>query len=74
MEFSEPILISVRNACMLLGIGRTKLFALLNEQALERKKIGRKTLITLQSVRTLADKGQNCLRIKIIVDRPTAKS
>lgn len=50
----EPILIGVREACGLLGIKKTKMFELLRDQRLERKKIGSKTLITLQSIRALA--------------------
>lgn len=50
----EPILVSVREACGLLSIKKTKLFELLKERALERKKIGGKTLVTLDSIRALA--------------------
>lgn len=49
-----PLLVTVRQACSLLGIGRTHLFQLLNTGVLERRKVGRSTRITLRSVRDLA--------------------
>lgn len=50
----QPLLVSTRMARSLLGIGNTKLYELINTGALEPRKIGRKTLITTESIRALA--------------------
>lgn len=50
----EPLLVGIRDACRLLGIGKTKIFQMLAEETLQRKKIGRKTLVTLESIRVIA--------------------
>ena len=50
----EPLLVGIRDACGLLSIGKTKIFQMLAEQTLQRKKIGRKTLVTLESIRAIA--------------------
>lgn len=58
MEPIQPILVDVPTACAKLSIGRTKLFELLRPGgALQRVKIGSKTLITIQSIRALAAQG-----------------
>ena len=54
----EPILVGVRAACELLGIRKTKLFGLLKDRRLERRKIGGRTLITVQSIRALSEGNQ----------------
>lgn len=41
----EPMADTVRDACMRLGIGRTRLYRELNEGRLIAQKVGRKTLI-----------------------------
>lgn len=55
MQHIEPILVDVSTACALLGVKRTTLFAKLRDQVLIRRKIGRKTLVTMQSIRALAE-------------------
>ena len=50
----ESILVGVPQACHALGLGRTKLNELMNEGVLEKRKIGRRTLITTESIRKLA--------------------
>ena len=49
-----PLLITVREAGKLLGIGKTATFALLSANVLERRRIGGATRVTLRSVRKLA--------------------
>jgi excisionase family DNA binding protein len=50
----EPIAISVNNAARTLGIGRTSIYALLKDGRLDAIKIGRRTLLTTDSIRRLA--------------------
>ncbi len=58
MEPIQPILADVPTACLLLSVKRTKLFALLNQDGgLRRIKIGRKTLVTMESIRALIEQG-----------------
>lgn len=55
MTYMEPYLVSTREACFLLGIKRSTLFKILraDDGLLERRKIGRKTLVTLSSIRRI---------------------
>jgi excisionase family DNA binding protein len=57
MEHLEPILVDTKTACSLLSCGRTTLFKLINQNAIQRKKLGSKTLITLASIKALAKVG-----------------
>ena len=50
----EPLLITVAHAQKLLGVGKTKLHAMLTSGALERRKVGRSTRVTMRSVRSIA--------------------
>lgn len=59
--YVEPLLVDVPTACAMLSIKRTKCFGLMNDEGpkgLSRIKIGKKTLVTLQSVRRLAGEQQ----------------
>ena len=49
-----PLLVTVQQACKLLACGKTKVFDLLNQGTLERRKIGKATRITLESIKKLA--------------------
>jgi len=53
----EPLLVDTRTACEMLGIRRTLLFACLRDGKLERRKIGRKTVIPMESIRNFASRG-----------------
>lgn len=53
----EPLAYSVADARRLIGIGKTKTFELLANGRLERTKVGRRTLVTAQSIRTLIAEG-----------------
>jgi len=60
MKFSDshlqPRLVSIPKAAELLGIGRTKLYAILDERLLETVTIGTRRLVTLRSIDRLIEK------------------
>jgi excisionase family DNA binding protein len=47
---NEPLLVSVREAARLLGIGRDACYALIHERRLPNVKIGRRILIPRQAL------------------------
>lgn len=49
-------LVSVQQACAILGIGRTKLYSLINDDALQTVRLGRRRLVIEESVVALIDK------------------
>lgn len=49
-----PLLVTVQDACKLLGCGKTKVFAMINEGLLERRKLGHATRVTFSSIRRVA--------------------
>jgi excisionase family DNA binding protein len=49
----EPLAYSVREACRVSSIGRTRLYQLIGEGQLEARKIGKRTLIPAASLRAL---------------------
>ena len=54
----EPLLVDTKTACALLSVKRTKLFSMLNQtDGLKRIKLGRKTLIAMDSIRAVAARG-----------------
>lgn len=57
MNNLEPLLVDTKTACYLLGIKRTSLFLALKNGLLVRKKAGRKSLVTMESIRAFADRG-----------------
>ena len=50
----EPILCGIVEASKALGIGRTKVYELIDDGKLEKIKIGRRSVITVKSIRLLA--------------------
>lgn len=51
----QPVLVDTETARHMLGnIGKTKLFELFNEGKLERRKLGKKTLIPVASIHAFA--------------------
>ena len=50
----KQLLVGVKEASHTLSVGRTKIFGLLTTGELQRVKIGRRTLITKESVERLA--------------------
>lgn len=53
----EPILLPIPETCHALGIGRSKVYDLINEGRLEKVKIGKRTLVRVASIRALAGVG-----------------
>lgn len=51
----QPLAYSVADACRVSSIGRTRLYALINEGRLEARKIGKRTLIPAASLRRLIE-------------------
>jgi hypothetical protein len=54
----EPICISVNDTMRALGIGRTKVYELINAGRLEVVKIDRRTLVRTASIRAVAGEGR----------------
>ena len=50
----DPVLISIMEAAKILSLGRTSIYDLINSGALETRKIGRRRLVTVESIRRLA--------------------
>ena len=53
----EPICASINETARALGVGRTKIYELINAGRLETVKIGRRTLVRTDSIRALAGEG-----------------
>jgi excisionase family DNA binding protein len=53
----EPVCVSVTETMRALGIGRTKVYELINGGLLKVVKIGRRTLVRTASIRALAGEG-----------------
>lgn len=56
MQNFDPLFLEMDVACSILGLKRTKFFAACRDKELDRVKQGRKTLVTMQSVRRYAEK------------------
>lgn len=52
----EPLLVSIADVCQILGLSRTTVDKLINESQLQRVKVGRRALITRESIGTYIDK------------------
>lgn len=52
----EPLLVDTHTACQMLGIRRTSLFGYLRDGTLQRRKAGRKTLVTMASIKAFPDR------------------
>ena len=53
----EPLLVTIDEALRLIGVGRTKLYELINEERLDVVKIGRRTMVRFESLKRLAEHG-----------------
>lgn len=49
----SPLVYSVREACRISSLGRTRLYQLINSGQLEVTKLGRRTLVNAESLRRL---------------------
>jgi len=52
----EVLLISINEAAKALNLGRTSIYALINEGKLDSRKMGRRRLVTTESVKRLVNK------------------
>lgn len=55
----DIIAVSINDAARALGLGRTSIYALIKEGKLEARKLGRRTLVTTESIRSLMDGAAN---------------
>lgn len=53
----SPIAVSVAQACELAGLSKTKIYELIGAGRLAKVKIGRRTLIKVDSIRALLNEG-----------------
>lgn len=51
----EPLAYSIADACALLSLGRTTIFAAIARGELKSKKVGRRTLIAAQDLKAWLD-------------------
>ncbi|AOL94498.1 helix-turn-helix domain-containing protein [Porphyrobacter sp. LM 6] len=58
MTYFEPVLCSVAQAALALGIGKTKTYELISEGLLDTVTIGTRRLVTVESIRRLVEKAQ----------------
>lgn len=56
MVNKNPLLVNTHDACELIGCKRTKLFQLLRDGQLEKRKLGRLTVIPYHSLASFAEK------------------
>ena len=47
----EPVLLTVKDACKMLGLGSTKVNELIGKNDISSIKVGRRRLVVIQSVR-----------------------
>jgi excisionase family DNA binding protein len=52
----EPIAASINDTAKALSLGRTSIYALIREGKLETLKLGRRTLVRVDSIRRLLDR------------------
>lgn len=50
----EPLVLSINETAKTLGIGRSSVYALIKSGSLDAIKIGTRTLLTIESIRRLA--------------------
>lgn len=55
---NRPVAMSVRDVARHLGLGRTKVYELINSGELKRLKVGRRTLVTTDSVYALLERAR----------------
>ncbi|MBM3601651.1 MAG: helix-turn-helix domain-containing protein [Alphaproteobacteria bacterium] len=51
---TPPVLVTIAETCRLTGLGRTKIFELINHNKLKSVTIGRRRLVSYKSILTLA--------------------
>ncbi|MEP0189657.1 MAG: helix-turn-helix domain-containing protein [Erythrobacter sp.] len=51
----EPLLVSINEAAKALNLGRTSIYELISQEKLDTRKMGRRRLITVASIKRLAE-------------------
>lgn len=51
----EPLTVTIQGAKAALGLGHTKIYSLIGEGRLKAVKVGRRTLVTTDSIRALVE-------------------
>jgi excisionase family DNA binding protein len=64
----EPLLLSIQDATRVLGVGRSKLYQLIEEGILDTKTIGRRRLVTMASLKGVANGGPSRLMQHGLID------
>jgi excisionase family DNA binding protein len=54
LEVEPPLLVSVKDASRMLGIGRSSMWKLISRGEIETRRIGRRTLIRRQALENFA--------------------
>ena len=54
LEVEPPLLVSVKDASRMLGIGRSSMWKLISRGEIETRRIGRRTLIRRQALESFA--------------------
>jgi excisionase family DNA binding protein len=52
----EPISVSIIEAAKMIGLGRTSIYAMIADGRLEAFKVGRRTLVRVESIKRLVAK------------------
>lgn len=52
---NDPVAVTIPDACRALGLGRTKVYALINSGELKGVKIGGRRVVTFESIRRLVE-------------------
>ena len=55
-EQTQPLAVTVREACRLTGIGRTLLYDMIRDGRVNALRLGRRRLVTTASLNALIDK------------------
>ncbi len=50
----DPLLVSITDTAKALNLGRTSIYALISEGKLDTRKMGRRRLVTVASIKRLA--------------------
>lgn len=56
-ENGHPLAYSIKDACRVSSLGRTKIFALISSGRLAHSKVGKRTLIPAESLQKLINEG-----------------
>ena len=56
---TKPLSVSIDDCCKIIGVRKTTLYKLAKEGKLHRIKVGRRSLITMESVEALITKAAN---------------